>query len=183
MMGSSSPVRDQEILESILALIRKPEMVAKNIEELHANIAENQEVIRIAKEEQAKAQAASKSIEPRENILKNKENSLKDFEESLNKRKFILDAYEGDLGQQSLNLSEKIKAHTVNLKNLDTRDNQIKLREAELGRKSGDLDKAHEKRVKQLDARETALDEREQRVAENENKIKDKIERLRQVVD
>ena len=55
MMSSSSASQHMDVLSGLLALIRSPDLVAKNIEELQKKISASEDAIRIARQEQAEA--------------------------------------------------------------------------------------------------------------------------------
>lgn len=181
MMSSSSASQHMDVLSGLLALIRSPDLVAKNIEELQKKISASEDAIRIARQEQAEAkesivQSAKKDIE-----IKKKIDDLLAMEASILSTKNQLQIHHENLDVDRLALDKREKLHVENMKALEIRETQLKVAQAALDKRSKDSEFLYGQRKSELDGREQRIATAETALTYRENELRGKVEKLKQL--
>lgn len=181
MIGTSSAAQHSDILAGLLALIRSPEAMAKNIEVLQAKILASENSVRLAREEQAKAKEAVVLISKREVDITRREEAVVNQELALQNMKLALDSYKSDLDVVANDLRNREEGHGDNIKSLDDALTKHRVAQAAFDKRSGTLKKEHDDRMEKLDIREKVLASREDAIAAKEADIKGKFDKIKEI--
>lgn len=180
MIGSSA-AQQITALDSVLALITKPDMVQKNIEALKEKIIQSEEAVSLAREEQAKAREFIASRSSREEELLAKINEINLREASHQAERASLDEYSTGLAARDKALADAVKANEEKVKILDNREVIMKSMENDLKGRSKDLELQHTYRMSRLDQRDKELEERELKLVGTQSEIKKKMDKLKEL--
>lgn len=181
MMGSSSSAAQLSALEQVLAIISKPDMLAKNAEAIKKLIGDLENKRKEAAEAQDKASAriaeASKveaSFAPQHEALAKKAEDLQAWENRLHNMNDALNDKASALEEDRTAHTQKVAAHSANVEAFVVREKgfagKVFAAQSDLDRRKKEIDD-HAMRVDQM------ADENERLKKE----LKDKLDRIKQL--
>lgn len=180
-MMSSSSAQHMDTLSGVLALIRNPEMVAKNIELLQEKISAAETATRIAREEQAQAKQLIETQASREAELQKISDELEVKASDLIAKKTALDLYKEGLNAQETSFKSKLEVHSAMSDGLTAREAKLRASEQVVKDRGISLEQAHNARMSKLDHREKGLDERESTLVAAQADIKNKLDTIKRL--